>query len=84
MFDLGIWLKKLYTGSRFGNLGFIVYVHVRFKENFVGVWCLCQFRVLLYVHAMCVSRSSTIYKYYFAMDPPGLWDQDVEYVEFMV
>ena len=37
MFDLGIWLKKLYTGSRFGNLGFVVYVHVRFKENFVGV-----------------------------------------------
>lgn len=38
MFDLGIWLKKLYTGSQLGNLGFIVHVHVRLKENFVDVW----------------------------------------------
>lgn len=37
MLNLGMWLKKLYSGSQFGNLGFIVYDHVRLKENFVGV-----------------------------------------------
>lgn len=54
VFDSGIWLKKLYAVSQLGNLAFIVCVLVRLRENFVGVWCLCQLSFLACSCRACV------------------------------
>lgn len=54
VFDSGIWLKKLYAVFQLGNLAFIVCVLVRLRENFVGVWCLCQLSFLACSCRACV------------------------------
>lgn len=75
--QFGDKVKEAGMGSEFGSLGFIVLARVRLKENLGSVWCFRQHRVLLLIHSMCVSWSSTVCKYYFTTDPPGLCNQEL-------
>lgn len=75
VFDLGIWLKEVWSGSWLGNLGFALYVNVGWKEKAVGFdFISSEFSCMF---TPCLYRESYSTKLLLLS---ALWDEVVEFM----